>query len=144
MLFVQEMVVKFFPEAMLLSYIMLEEAEMDYMLIAKDDQDWTLFYLNEAYDAETGKALIDLWAMSVRPSTHGWRPRARAGRRFRLCSSGSASSRRKWRLARRTCSTGTTATITRWKRRGARTCGTGPSAWESRASRTPSSRCASS
>ena len=32
--FVQEMVVKFFPEAMSLSSMMLEEVEMDYMLIA--------------------------------------------------------------------------------------------------------------
>ena len=31
---VQEMVVKFFPEAMSLSSMMIEEAEMDYMPIA--------------------------------------------------------------------------------------------------------------
>ena len=32
-----------------------------FMQRVKDDQDWTLFCLNEAYDAETGKGLIDLW-----------------------------------------------------------------------------------
>ena len=32
-----------------------------FMQRVKDDQDWTLFCPNEAYDAETGKGLIDLW-----------------------------------------------------------------------------------
>ena len=32
-----------------------------FMQRVKYDQDWTLFHLNETYDAETGKALIDLW-----------------------------------------------------------------------------------
>jgi len=32
-----------------------------FMQRVKDDQDWTLFCPNEAYDMETGKGLIDLW-----------------------------------------------------------------------------------
>ena len=32
-----------------------------FMQRVKDDQDWTLFCPNEAFDAETGKGLIDLW-----------------------------------------------------------------------------------
>merc|ERR1719387_456868 len=32
-----------------------------FMQRVKDDQDWTLFCPNEAYDVETGKGLIDLW-----------------------------------------------------------------------------------
>merc|ERR1719439_188474 len=32
-----------------------------FMQRVKDDKDWTLFCPNEAYDAETGKGLIELW-----------------------------------------------------------------------------------
>merc|ERR1719158_2595308 len=32
-----------------------------FMQRVKDDKEWTLFCPNEAYDAETGKGLIDLW-----------------------------------------------------------------------------------
>merc|ERR1719359_915218 len=32
-----------------------------FMQRVKDDQDWTLFCPNEAYDVETGKGLIDVW-----------------------------------------------------------------------------------